>query len=441
MPKGARVVEEDRYKQTPEPTELPPTQTPRTPPTTGVNSQEQGKDDLSNCTLSSNSTENVDKGPLSKETPITDIVDKGPLSTLAISSPQPVADDEMVYTEYFSSSLIYLAEKPKVLNLYPTLCPALGTINVESQGESQEIPPTPTKPTASSVAPSTPSSQSSRNKTTSTPLRSSKKKRPPTTKKGTAPTPHPPAPNHAATSGAIPLLSFASLPLSSLSSISIPSTPSTHSGQSTVSSALASTSTVNVAPSPSPGLPSSGMRAAAVAAAAAIASPNLHAQPHAIFPHMRFTRTQRNRTLERLEAENDPADKEKVDTMVEDSDNIGGSSSEEDETFKLSSSQKASQSKKHRGRRMSSATAIPGLDKRRVRGFMTLLDESAFESPGNHAPSYLNAAARPSALPKRHFCVMCGFFAPYTCTKCGLRYCCHKCNQQHLETRCNKTVH
>ncbi|GAB5031419.1 zinc finger hit domain-containing protein 1 [Nannochloropsis oceanica] len=53
-------------------------------------------------------------------------------------------------------------------------------------------------------------------------------------------------------------------------------------------------------------------------------------------------------------------------------------------------------------------------------------------------PNYLTAAAKPSRLPTRHFCSVCGYWGLYACTRCGMRYCCGKCAETHKETRCLK---
>ncbi|CAM9958225.1 unnamed protein product [Phaeothamnion confervicola] len=53
-------------------------------------------------------------------------------------------------------------------------------------------------------------------------------------------------------------------------------------------------------------------------------------------------------------------------------------------------------------------------------------------------PTYLTAAAAPSALPQRHFCSVCGYYGSYACTRCGARFCSLGCNAHHKETRCLK---
>lgn len=49
--------------------------------------------------------------------------------------------------------------------------------------------------------------------------------------------------------------------------------------------------------------------------------------------------------------------------------------------------------------------------------------------------SYSTAKVPPSKFPERKFCSVCGFPSPYTCVKCGLRYCSGKCLRTHEETR------
>ncbi|TYZ62243.1 hypothetical protein PybrP1_002105 [[Pythium] brassicae (nom. inval.)] len=53
-------------------------------------------------------------------------------------------------------------------------------------------------------------------------------------------------------------------------------------------------------------------------------------------------------------------------------------------------------------------------------------------------PTYLSVAAAASTRPPRRFCCVCGFFAPYACTRCGSRYCRIKCGDQHKESGCLK---
>jgi zinc finger HIT domain-containing protein 1 len=54
------------------------------------------------------------------------------------------------------------------------------------------------------------------------------------------------------------------------------------------------------------------------------------------------------------------------------------------------------------------------------------------------ADSYTSIAARPSFRPPRKLCSVCGFEAPYTCTRCAVRFCSVRCGSVHEETRCLK---
>jgi zinc finger HIT domain-containing protein 1 len=82
----------------------------------------------------------------------------------------------------------------------------------------------------------------------------------------------------------------------------------------------------------------------------------------------------------------------------------------------------------------------------RMLSFAALLEEDA-KSP---EPNYTNASIPPPSyvatpdgkilmsIPKRHFCSVCGFKAPYTCVTCGTRYCSVTCLGTHRDTRCLK---
>jgi HIT zinc finger len=54
--------------------------------------------------------------------------------------------------------------------------------------------------------------------------------------------------------------------------------------------------------------------------------------------------------------------------------------------------------------------------------------------PGSQA--YLLTAAGPSIYPGRPHCSVCGMKGPYSCTRCGSRFCSARCGAQHKETRC-----
>lgn len=64
--------------------------------------------------------------------------------------------------------------------------------------------------------------------------------------------------------------------------------------------------------------------------------------------------------------------------------------------------------------------------------------QEEFMDKGTKIATYYSIAVGPSKIPKRHFCSVCGFEAPYTCKKCGMRFCSVSCNETHSETRCLK---
>eukprot|EP00897_Mesotaenium_endlicherianum_P007188 jgi/Mesen1/6498/ME000332S05505 len=79
--------------------------------------------------------------------------------------------------------------------------------------------------------------------------------------------------------------------------------------------------------------------------------------------------------------------------------------------------------------------------KKAARTFAEVLQEARLEALPPHVPSYLTAAVGPpSAAASRQFCSVCGFSAPYTCTRCGARFCSCKCRTVHADTRCLKFV-
>ncbi|KAH7365449.1 hypothetical protein KP509_18G029000 [Ceratopteris richardii] len=78
---------------------------------------------------------------------------------------------------------------------------------------------------------------------------------------------------------------------------------------------------------------------------------------------------------------------------------------------------------------------------KKARSFHDLLHEANLEALPSHVPSYLRAAVGPpSSSARRHFCSVCGYFANYTCTVCGARFCCIRCKKVHTDTRCQKFV-
>eukprot|EP00455_Lapot_gusevi_P013929 TRINITY_DN16886_c0_g1_i3.p1 TRINITY_DN16886_c0_g1~~TRINITY_DN16886_c0_g1_i3.p1 ORF type:complete len:115 (-),score=9.40 TRINITY_DN16886_c0_g1_i3:1-321(-) len=70
--------------------------------------------------------------------------------------------------------------------------------------------------------------------------------------------------------------------------------------------------------------------------------------------------------------------------------------------------------------------------------FEQILLEQHFSGWPAHVPNYARAKCKPSIFPARHFCSVCGFEAPYTCIRCGMRFCSIPCNSHHRETRCLK---
>ncbi|RWS22275.1 zinc finger HIT domain-containing protein 1-like protein [Leptotrombidium deliense] len=85
------------------------------------------------------------------------------------------------------------------------------------------------------------------------------------------------------------------------------------------------------------------------------------------------------------------------------------------------------------------------LHRLKIASFSALIEEDM----KNREVNYSNASAPPPdnvvidgkklfTVPKRHFCCVCGFKAPYTCVTCGMRYCCVTCLKTHQDTRCLK---
>ena len=76
-----------------------------------------------------------------------------------------------------------------------------------------------------------------------------------------------------------------------------------------------------------------------------------------------------------------------------------------------------------------------------MRTFNQLLEANALDEAPVGIPTYTTiAAGPPSSGAPRKFCSVCGFPSPYTCSRCGMRFCCRKCNQIHSETRCLKML-
>lgn len=87
------------------------------------------------------------------------------------------------------------------------------------------------------------------------------------------------------------------------------------------------------------------------------------------------------------------------------------------------------------------------------RSRMLTYQQMVEEDSRTAAPNYNSAAAPDPSIPggvrtedgkvlfiipRRHFCSVCGFRAPYTCVTCGYRYCSVACLGTHKDTRCLK---
>ncbi|CAG7717208.1 unnamed protein product [Allacma fusca] len=71
-----------------------------------------------------------------------------------------------------------------------------------------------------------------------------------------------------------------------------------------------------------------------------------------------------------------------------------------------------------------------------TKSFQMLVEEDLHLNPSG--PNYTTAEAPPSVIPKRNFCAVCGFPAPYTCVQCKAKFCQTKCLTTHRDTRCLK---
>lgn len=122
--------------------------------------------------------------------------------------------------------------------------------------------------------------------------------------------------------------------------------------------------------------------------------------------------------------------------LVDADDDDEASLDDEDQVF--------SQRKQLKGakRKTRQARALEKLESaKKTRSFLDLLQEANLEALPTHVPTYLKAAVgSPSSSARRHFCTVCGFFANYTCTVCGARFCCRRCQKIHSDTRCQKFV-
>lgn len=70
------------------------------------------------------------------------------------------------------------------------------------------------------------------------------------------------------------------------------------------------------------------------------------------------------------------------------------------------------------------------------RSFSQLVATDQMEAERDKRPSYMDAAVEDSKFPRRHFCNVCGYEAPYACIQCGVRFCSVGCKMIHNDTRC-----
>ncbi len=84
-------------------------------------------------------------------------------------------------------------------------------------------------------------------------------------------------------------------------------------------------------------------------------------------------------------------------------------------------------------------TRAGGADAHAPRSFPLLLEEAESEARPGDEPIYRSVAVGPGTMfAPRKWCTVCGFPAPYTCTRCSSRFCTKKCYAVHSETRCLK---
>jgi len=73
--------------------------------------------------------------------------------------------------------------------------------------------------------------------------------------------------------------------------------------------------------------------------------------------------------------------------------------------------------------------------------FKDVLEKSYLETYPENVPTYLTAASKPSPLPARNFCSICGYLSTYTCKQCSSKYCSIKCFNNHVEYRCKRSLY
>jgi zinc finger HIT domain-containing protein 1 len=76
-------------------------------------------------------------------------------------------------------------------------------------------------------------------------------------------------------------------------------------------------------------------------------------------------------------------------------------------------------------------------DRRGPKPLAQLLDEARLDLLEASDPSYLRAEMGPPRFEApRKYCTVCGFAGPYSCARCGMRYCSRCCAATHADTRC-----
>jgi zinc finger HIT domain-containing protein 1 len=154
----------------------------------------------------------------------------------------------------------------------------------------------------------------------------------------------------------------------------------------------------------------------------------------------------RTRRLDALEADAD-----------DDGDRGGGADNGDDDEFVLSDDggagdgdAPAGRRKKggrqvKRARRASARSTVRSGGERKSKGIerwnkplAVVLDEEGPGGPAWEGGGYWAIAAAPGVRPARQLCSVCGNIAPYTCTRCAVRFCSLKCGTLHEETRCLK---
>lgn len=139
----------------------------------------------------------------------------------------------------------------------------------------------------------------------------------------------------------------------------------------------------------------------------------------------------------RLDAlENDNNETQDPFGLADDDDDEFLLASDGDEEMDLGSKRKrkGGAGSKRKTRAMRADNKIP-------KTFAKLLEDSGLEASPSGVPTYLTSAVGPGTTSApRKFCSVCGFESPYTCSRCGSRFCSKRCYVVHMETRCLKFI-